>query len=281
MNRKLLVVLIISTFFVGCISLTQVHNYASTSVEALNKVNDLQYTFSDYCRQDCEMQQLRLGEIQQVASCDCETTAKNADIVIQQIHSTITSYLQAIAKLSNNNDFSYDVTALTQALEKNSLLSLNDKQIAASAKAGNFITKAATLYYRKKKLKQFLGEADSVFQELTTTFIFLIDTRLRAQLYFEYKARTANIKQQLDNTTDKGLKQILLKIYFEEKTYYNKHNSLIDTYADLLKSVKKGYHELYINRNNLKVMHSKELIKLYSQELQYIMSGIKITDFKK
>lgn len=276
MRRKILFILLfIFPFFFGCMPLTEVHNYAASSVEALNKINAVNYTFKDYCHQDCELQQLRLGEIRPAFNCNCEEAASNADDAIQKIHQTITTYLEAIAQLSNNQDFTYDVSGLTQAVKKSALLQLSDKQLAVSTKAGNFIATAATVFYRQKKLKQYLGEADSIFQDLTATFIYLIDNRLRAQLKFEYDTRIPNIKQMADNTNDKGMKQIFVKLYLDEKAYYNRHNALIDTYAALLKSVQKGYHDLYMHRYNLKDESFKNLIKHYLQDVQYLASSIK------
>lgn len=269
------IVLVIFPFFAACVSLSEVHNYAASSVEALNKINDIDYTFKDYCHQDCELQQLRIGEIRANFNCNCEEPAADADEAIQKIHSTITAYLKAVEQLSNNKGFSYNVSGLTQAVQKSTLLRLNDQQVAVSTKAGNFIATAATTYYRQKKLKQYLGEADSIFQELTETFIYLIDNRLRAQLKFEYDSRLPNIKQMVDNTSDKALKQVLVKLYLDEKAYYNKHNALIDTYVALLKSVQKGYHELFIHRFNLKDANTKEILKHYSEDLQYIAASVK------
>src|SRR5437870_6029337 len=111
MNRKKpFIVLVILPFLVGCVSLSEVHNYAASSVEALNKINDIDYTFKDYCHQDCELQQLRIGEIRPTFTCNCEEPAASADNAIEKIHSTITAYLQAVEQLSNNNGFSYDVS---------------------------------------------------------------------------------------------------------------------------------------------------------------------------
>ena len=266
---------IVLPFFISCASLSEVHDYATASVVALNKMDTLDYTFNDYCRRDCELQQMRLGEITPVFNCNCQEAAANADDAIQKIHLTMVAYLTAIAQLSNNKNFSYDASGLAAALQKSTLLQLNDKQVAATKKAGNFIATAATTFYRKKKLKEYMGQADSVFHDLTETFIYLVDNRLRAQLQFEYDARVPNIKQMVDNTSDKGMKQLFVKLYLDEKAYYNRHIALIDAYVTVLKLVQKGYHDLYTHRYNLKDESIKDLVKHYSQDLQYITSSIK------
>jgi hypothetical protein len=180
-----------------------------------------------------------------------------------------------VASLSKNEKFSYDASGLASALQKSNLLNLNDQQKSVSAKAGNFIATAATTYYRKKKLKQYLGQADSSFQNLTETFLYLIDNRLRAQLKFEHDASLANLKQMLDNTNDRAVKQMVIRLYLDEQDYFNKHNKLIDTYAALLKSVQKGYHELNSHRDKLNAAGTKDLINRYSQELQYLAASVK------
>lgn len=269
-----LMILVVFPLFFSCVPLTEVHNYATSSVEALNKVNSIDYTYKNYCQQDCELQQMRIGEIKPTFNCYCVEAALNADDAMHKIHGTIRAYFDAVAQLSNNKGFTYDVSGLNTALQKSPLLQLSDKQVSVSTKAGNFIATAATTFYRKKKLKKYLVEADTIFQQLTETYIYLIDSRLRAQLQFQYNARLPNIKQALDNTSDKGLKQLFVKQYLEQKAYYNKHNSLINTYVALLKSIQKGYHELYIHRYNLKDINTRELLQRYTAELQYVAATL-------
>lgn len=275
MPRKLLMALVIVLlFFQSCVPLAEVHDYASSSVLALNKINNIDYTFRDYCRQDCELQQLRSGEIQPSFACSCTEAATNADTAVQKIYLTVKAYLTAIDSLSNNKNFSYNVTDLSKSLEKSALLNLNEQQKSISIKAGNFIATAATAYYRKKKLKQYLGQADSLFQNVTETLLFLVDNRLRAQLKFAYDARLANAKQLLDNTTDRGVKQAVVQSYLDEKHYFTKHNTLIDTYVAILKLVQKGYHDLYIHHEKLSRSNIKELLNHHLQDLQYLIDSI-------
>jgi hypothetical protein len=275
MNRNLLFLIIfVFLFLYSCRPVSEVHQYSTTSVAALNKINELDYTFSDYCRQDCELQQVRKAVIDPTFRCNC-VTAANADSAIQKIHTTLTAYMEAIGKLSNNEDFTYDVSGLMEAVQKSTLLELSDQQVSVSTKAGNFIATAATSYYRRKKLNQYLGGADSLFQDLAETLIYLVDSRLRAQLGFQYNARIPHLKQMLDDTQDKGVKQMAVKQYLEEKAYYEKHGNLLDTYVALLKSVQKGHHELYLHRHNLRDGNTKDVLQLYIRDLNYILATLK------
>jgi hypothetical protein len=276
MYKKLpAVLLIFFPFLHSCVSLNEVHKYATTSVAALNKIDSVDYTFKDYCQQDCELQQLRIGEIRPAFTCNCVEAATNADSALKKIRLTVTAFLSAVDSLSNNTRFSYNASGLTHALQKSSFLNLDEKQVSASTKAGNFIATASTTFYRKKKLKQYLGEADTLFQNITETLIYIVDNRLRTQLKFQYEARVANVKQMLDNTNDKAIKQMAMKWYLDEKGYYNKHNVLIDTYVALLKLVQKGYHELYTRRYKLNAKGTKDIINLYSDDVQYLISSVK------
>src|SRR4051794_21700665 len=139
---KWIVILVVLPFFVGCVSLTEVHNFASNSALALGKVKSAGYSFTDYCRQDCELQQMREGKIIDEFPCTCTEPAANADNAIQKIHSTITTYLDAVAQLSNNKGFTYDVSGLTGAVQESSLLRLSDEQVTIATKAGNFLATA-------------------------------------------------------------------------------------------------------------------------------------------
>ena len=90
--------LFIVPFIIGCTPMTEIHNYAASSVDALNKIDRLDYSFNDYCRQDCELRQLRIGEIRPTFTCNCSEAAANADEAIQKIRQTITAYLHAVAQ---------------------------------------------------------------------------------------------------------------------------------------------------------------------------------------
>lgn len=272
--KKYIFSILIFSLLTGCASLNEVNQYTAASVTSLNKINESNYTFAKYCREDCELQQLRSGKIDTLFHCNCYGPAAKADEAIQKIYSAITAYLNAIAALSNNKSFTYDISNLTASLQQNPLLKLSDNQVEIYNRAGNFISTSATAFYRKKKLKQYLEKADPVFGQLTKTFIFLINSRLRQQLRINYEVRLANSYQMLDNAkNDQGLKQMIIKSFLDEKNYYEKYNIVIDNYTALLMNVKKGHHELYLQRGNLKEAKTKALIKQYTKEVQDIAAA--------
>lgn len=275
MDKVLFLLSFILPSFAGCVSLSQVHNYAVSSVGALRQIDKVNYSFGEYCERECELQQMRKGEIKSDFDCSCSQPAANADAAIAKIDSTLIAYLVAIAHLTNNSQFTYDVSGLTQAVQNSNMLRLNDQQVSVATKAGNFLATAATSYYRRKKLRQYLTEADTIFRDLTETYLYIIDNRLRAQLKLDSVARMTNIKQMADNTSDRGLKQIFVKRYLDDKAYYNRRSNLLDAYATLLKLVKKGYHALYLHRYRLTDQATKDLISGYSADLKYILSSVK------
>ena len=169
-KKNYLVLIVIFPLLNSCVSLNEVTEYASTSAAAVNKLNDVDYTFSKYCMQDCELQQMRAGKIDTLFKCNCEETALKADTAIAEIDTVISAYLLALEQLSNNKNYNYDVSKLTAGLQRNPLLHLTDDQVSVYNKAGNFIATAATAGFRKKKLNQYIEKADPLFQELTETF---------------------------------------------------------------------------------------------------------------
>lgn len=270
-----LIVVMIFLVLTGCTSLKEVNKFASTSATSLSDVNAVRYTFTDYCQHDCELRQMRSGEIDTLYSCNCTASSTKADEAIKKIHTTVTAYLQAIVQLSDNKSFSYDVSNLTASLQQNPLLHLSDEQVSTYNKAGNFIATASTAFYRKKKLKEYISRADSVFQNLTETFIYLIDNRVREQLKIDFHTRLANANQLLQNAKDdKGLRQLVVKMFVDEKNYYQKNVEIINSYTALLRSAQKGHHELYVQRNNFKDIKTKDLLKRYAQEAKEIVANL-------
>lgn len=280
--KKYFFLIIILPLLPGCAALNEINSYTAISVSSLNKINEVDYTFDKYCRRDCELQQLRSGAIDTLFHCDCQVPAAKADEAIQKIHFTITSYLNAIEQLSNNKSFTYDVSNLTASLQQNPLLNLTDNQVDIYTKAGNFISTAATAFYRKKKLKQYIEKADPIFQQFTETFIFIINNRLRQQLRINYEVRLANLQQMLDNAKNNpALKQIIIKMFLDEQAYYKRHNILIDNYAALLENVKKGHHDLYVQRSNLTNAKTKALLRQYTKEVQNIAATVESNKLNK
>ena len=260
----------------SCLSLKEVNEYAATSVSSLNRLQEIKYSYDDYCKRDCELRQMRSGQIDTTYNCLCIPIAIKADSTIRQIQYTVTTYLQAIEQISNNQNFRYDVSPLTIAMQQNTYLKLSPSQTTTVTKAGNTLATAATVYYRKNQLKKYLEQADTVFAGLMQTFIYLLDSRLRVQLREDYETHFANQNQMLDNAkNDKGLKQFIIRQSLDERGYYLRHISLLDCYVSLLGKVKEGHHQLYLQRNHLNDKNIKQLAKRYADEVQGIASSVK------
>ncbi len=260
----------------GCLSLKEVNEYAATSVVSLNRVSELNYSYSEYCRRDCELRQLRQGEIDTLYNCSCTAIAAKADSTILMINHTLLAYLQAVEKISNNQNFRYDVSGLSGAVQQNSLLKLNNQQTSVITKAGNILATAATSFYRKNKLKEYLEKADPVFSDLVQTFIFLLNDRLRIQLREDYEIRLANQTQMLGNAkNDKGFKQFIVKQSLDERAWYTSHVAYLNCYVALLRKVQEGHHQLYLQRDHLKDSNVKNLAKRYAADLQDIAASVK------
>ena len=266
----------ISAYCTSCLSLKEVNEYAATSITSLNRINTVSYSYADYCRRDCELRQMRLGEIDTLYNCLCSPVATKADSTIFIIHKTITGYLQAIEQLSNNQNFEYDASGLAGALQDNPLLKLNEQQKGIFTKAGNILATAATAFYRKKELKKYLEKADPIFSDLMETFIFILNNRLRVQLVLEHEIRFANQKQLLQNAkADNGLKQLIVKQSIADQVFYITHIDYLNCYVTLLGKIRDGHHQLYLQRNHLKDKKVKDLAMRYAADVQDIAATVK------
>lgn len=260
----------------GCLSLKEIKEYSSTSINSLQKIDHLQYSFNEYCNRDCNLQQMRKGVIDTQYNCNCIQIASKADSAIWQINSTIIAYLRAIEQLSNNQQFIYDASGLSGALQSNPLLKLNDQQTAIISKSGNFLATIATSFYRKSEFKKYIEQADPVFGDLMDTFIYLLNNRLRTQLRIDYEKHETNLKQQLDNSVnDNSLKQMIVLQFINERKYYLHHVSLLDCYVSLISKVKDGHHQIYLQREHLQDKSLKNLAKRYADDIQSLAASVK------
>ena len=274
MYKILLMVMAVTCF--GCTSTKEVNRFATTAQQSLDKFNSVNYSFGEFCQNDCELQQMRSGQIDPNVKCACVESSDKADDAIQKIHQTIVSYLEALEALSNNASFDADVSGLDAALQSSGILNLTPKQVSVVNKAGNFITNAATTFYRKRKLSQYIGEADTLFQDLMSTYIFLATDRLQEQLSLEHDISTANNRQMLENSSaDAALKQFIIREQIRNDERFNQHSRLIKSYRKTLEKVQLAHHTLYLERNRLNKPETKAMIRDYIKSLKIIVTEIK------
>ncbi len=268
----------IALMFTSCTSFREINKYASTSVEFLNNFNALDYSYTKYCLRDCELQQIRAEKLDTFFTCKCMPLATRADDAMLKIHTTLTTYLQAIQHLTDNTNFNYNVSGLTAALQANPQLQLSQQQADIITKAGNFIANAATSIYRRRKLGEFLNASDSLFQDLITTFRYLVNDRLRKQLRIDYETRYTNLKQKIADTDQRGLKQLLVGQSLVERQDYTRRLALINQYVALLEVIKDSHHNLYLKRNSLKTASTSNTMKLYTDQIKDLLATLKITN---
>lgn len=274
-RQSYILLLFLSLSFCGCLSLKEVNQYATASITSLSRMGEINYNYSEYCRKDCELRQVRIGDADTSYNCICVEQAAKADSTIYIIHTTIAGYLGAIEQLSNNKNFKYDFSGLSASLQQNPLLNLSQQQASIVNKAGNALAVAATYYYRKNEMKKYLEKADTLFADLMDTYIFLLDNRLRKQLRTEYEIRLTNTQQMLENSVNnKALKQFIVKQFLDDKKYYDQHCSYLDCYVLLLRKVKDGHHQLFLQRNHLNDKSVKDLAMRYVAEIKDISATV-------
>lgn len=274
-NTLLLWGCFVSIVLPGCSSMQEINDYSKISQFSLKKINHLQYTFNDYCTRNCELKKLRYNVLDTNDTCTCLPIAKNADSTLLKIHTIISSYIDAIEKLSSNNTFRYDVSGLTSSIQSNSFIKVTEQQKNTINKAGNFLATIGTFYYRKKTLKKYIVQANPIFTDIMDTYIFLIDERLREQLKLDYAMHKTNFEQMFDNTDNNSpIRQFIIKEMIKENNWYATRNALLNNYIDLLKKVKDGHHQIYLERERLSDTSFIHLMKRYTTEVKSLVESV-------
>ncbi len=275
--------LILTTLFLSigiysCVSLRQINEYSSTSLAGIEKFENIDYTFTRHCLDACLFNAMRNFEIKREEECNCDLY-KTADSVTLLIYNAIRGYFSGLAHISNNELTAYDPGALQKALTEGNFwdIKIEKEHVDAYTNIYTILLRATADLYRKKKIKQYIEEANQPIQVLIQKFQFILQKNLEGELNFKMEKLYAYYKEMSlnENITDyeKGKATV---DYYQQLSAITREKDLIDAFAKSLTTISDGHQKLYDNRNKLTSKEIKELMKQYASNVQDIT-----TEFNK
>jgi hypothetical protein len=257
----------------SCVNLKHVNDFSSTSLKSLKKFEDINYSFKQNCLDNCQDNKIHNLNLN-AEDCDCVLNDK-ADSVTLLIYSSLRGYLDGLTNLSNNDLTSYKMDALTKALTEGKFgsITIEKEQVEAYSKISKILLKAFTDGYRKKKIKEYVKEANEPLKVLIT----FLDFNLSANLVGKLNVQKGRIKSYyFDLTKDPSLSTIEKTKAAEQ--YYSqlskieaKQNELL-TYSKAIKKVVDGHQKLTENIEKMTKAEIKELLTQYASDIQDIIS---------
>jgi hypothetical protein len=257
----------------SCVNLKHVNDFSSSSLKSIKKFEEINYTFKQNCLDNC--QDKKINDLSLSAKdCDCKLNEK-ADSVTLLIYNSVQGYLDGLTNLSNNDLTSYKMDALTKALTEGDFgsIKIEKEQVEAYSKISKILLKAFTDEYRKKKIKEYVKDANQPIKVLIT----FLDFNLSANLVGKLNVQKQRIESYyFDLTKDPTLSTIEKRKAVEE--YYiqlgkieAKQKELV-TYSKALKKITEGHQKLVDNIETLSKDEIKELLTQYSSDIQDIIS---------
>jgi len=281
--------------FAGCINLKKVNDYSSCSLQSIKNFEYLDYSFTKACYDAGKLQRIHNADFRlDTSKFDCSAN-QLADSITFLIYNALHCYFEGLTKLSGNELTDYNTDTLANTLIK---AKISDSTIKAYSKISNLLLHAVTDEYRKKKIQQYIGEANESVKVLLTELDFQLSQNLVGKLktqevkinniyygyFLETNQRDTIFHSSFNLTTDTlYLKSknsyerlLIIKEYDAElAALRNKENQII-CFTKGLRMIAEGHQQLYDNRKGLTVRKFNELISFYSSRIKNILNEFTI-----
>lgn len=251
-------------------SLKSVNQYSAASVAGLQKFEELGYSFTQHKLESCHLDNIAEAVVKIDTTCDCSLYSK-ADEATETIYNHVLSYLSGLQKLSNPANSSYDISPINKALNEGKFanISIEKTQVDAAGKLATLLMNAIGGAYAKKRLKQYIAEANPALQILVEKLQFILKQNLAGLLagkkirlygYYGLLAKSNELNQ-----FEKGL---------ATETFYQKINTItiqqqkINAFANGLSAIVKGHQKLYDNREKLDLKELQTAVAGYVSEIR-------------
>lgn len=268
-------ILIIFVFtFSGCVSLRSVSDFSSASVSGIKKFDDIAYSFHRHCMQSCGFEAIRSFEIRRETECDCADYRK-ADRITRQIYNSLKSYFTGLSNLSDNKLTSYNFKSLENSLTKGDFgtISIDDEDVEAFTNLSGILLRASTDLYRRSRIRDYIGEANSHVQILLEKFQFIVGQNLKRELDFRKEKLYSYYREmKLGNTLNDYEKGKAATDYYNQISDIQTMQKQMDAFARSLNSISEGHQELYDSRNKISARELAIRLAGYACDIQDIIS---------
>ena len=268
-----LVTVLLTALISGCVNLKHVYNFSSSSLVAVTKFEDIDYSFKQSCLDKCREKKIYELNIN-TNDCDCRANDK-ADSITLLIYSAVKGYFIGLTSLSHNELTNYKTDALNNALTEGDFgsLKIDKTHVEAYSNISKILLKAFTDNYRQRKIKTYIKGADKSISVL----IRFLDFNLSENLIGKLNVKKERIKSYyFDLTQDTSLTTNAKRKYVEE--YYSimqaietKQMELL-TYSKALKQIAEGHQKMVESSDKLNTKDIKEQLTQYAGNIKDIES---------
>jgi len=241
----------------SCVNLKHVNDFSSSSTNSIKKFEELNYTFTQNCVDNCYDKKINDFSLDTV-DCNCNLNEK-ADSITQVIYNSVRGYFEGLSRLSNNNLTNYKLDNLTNALTEGEFgsVKIEKQHIESYSKISKILLKSFTDEYRKKKIKQYVIEANQPIKILLSFLEYNLSSNLTGNL----KVQKMSIKEYsfelLKNPSlSKIEKRKVIEEYYERIKKIESTEKELITYTKSLKKISDGHQKL---ADNIGILNQDEI----------------------
>ena len=261
----------------SCANLKHVNDFSSTSLQGVQSFEQLNYSFTQSCLDKCLSEKINRLEFDD-EPCNCKLD-NAADSITFKIYSSIYGYFEGLTKLSNNELTSYRTQDLEIALTEGNFgpITIDKTHVASYSKISKILIRAFTDTYRKKKIKEYVKEANEPIKEL----IYFLDFNISANLNGKLNVKKNRLKSDYfdlldDDSLSTAEKRNSLKEYYAEINKIDNQQKKFRTYSKALEEIAVGHQQLNDNIDKITADDIKQSLFQSTSEIQFI-----ILEFKK
>lgn len=271
--KNVLILLMLAVVSSSCVNLKSVNNFAVKSQKSIKQFEDIHYSFTQSCQDECHNKKIKNLTLD-ADSCECILDEK-ADASTLMIYNAIEGYLSGLASLSNDELTDYKFDAVANALKEGDFgsMSINKEHVDAYSKISETLTKAFTDGYRKRKIKEYVTEANEPLKVLISFLDFNLSENLNGVLNAEKeKIKSYYFGLTTDESLPKKERRNAAESYYQELQKIETKQKEIQTYSKALKKISEGHQNLADNIDKMTKAEIKEMLTQYASEIQDIIS---------
>ncbi len=273
-KQSLVILLWVIVITQSCVNLKQVNSYSAKSLTGIKQFEEIQYSFSQYCFDRCQLENITQYLIKREPDCSC-SLYKTADSVTLLIYNSVRGYFDGLANLSANELTKYDFDAFKKAITAGDWgsIKIDDADVKAYSAISAILLRATTDLYRKQKIKEYIAQANEPIQLLLSKLQFILQKNLSGELNFKKERLYAYYKELgLGRNISDYEKGKAATDYYQQISLITNQQNQIDSFVKNLRGIASGHQKLYDNRNKLTFKEVQEMIKGYTGDIEDLIA---------
>lgn len=254
----------------GCVNLKHIHEYSSSALDGINKIDEVDYGFARHCLDRCQLTAIDSFKIYRKLNCPCDLYER-ADSVVRILYKAVAGYFSGLSSLSKNDLIRYRVDPLKKALKEEDLkvFVVKKDEVGAYTKLVDVLLRAFTDSFRQGKIKEYIRSANPSLQVLLSKLEFIESQNLQDLLEFK-KERLFEQYQGL--LKRHGLsdyeKQRITAEYYQASREIENFQKQISLYSKSLGAIARGHQKIAENLNTISGSDLKRSLTFYASEIQ-------------